>query len=78
MKVLFEAVRAGDTARVEALIAADATLAIFAASMLGDTTKLEALLTANRSLVDRDQHGRLDSAALWRLFSASWMRRACC
>src|SRR6188768_1058682 len=51
MKELFEAVRAGDAARVDALVAADPTLAIFAASMLGDTARLESLLTANRSLV---------------------------
>ena len=38
-------------ARVDALVAADPTLAIFAASMLGDVAKLETLLTANRSLV---------------------------
>ena len=51
MKELFEAVRAADSPRVESLIAADPTLAIFAASMLGDVVGLEALLTANRSLV---------------------------
>ena len=51
MKELFEAVRANDPARVEALIAADPTLAIFAASMFGEVSHLEALLTANRSLV---------------------------
>lgn len=51
MKELFEAVRAGDTARVDALVAADPRLAIFAAAMLGDTARLEPLLTANRSLV---------------------------
>jgi len=51
MKELFEAVRANDPARVEALIAADPTLAIFAASMFGEVSQLEALLTANRSLV---------------------------
>ena len=51
MKDLFDAVRAGDVARVDALVAADPTLAIFAAAMLGDVARLDALLTANRSLV---------------------------
>jgi uncharacterized protein len=51
MKELFEAVRANDAARVEALVAADPTLAIFAAAMTGDIEKLEAMLTGNRSLV---------------------------
>lgn len=50
MKELFEAVRAGDLARVGSLVAADPTLAIFAAAMLGDVTQMEALLTTNRSL----------------------------
>ena len=50
MKDLFEAVRAGDLARVEQLVAADAALAIFAAAILGDTVRLEELLAANRSL----------------------------
>ena len=51
MKELFEAVRAGDLARVQTLVDADATLAIFAAAILGDTKRLEDLLTGNRSLV---------------------------
>ena len=51
MKDLFEAVRAGDIARVKELVAADPTLAIFAASIMGDTEQLDELLTANRSLV---------------------------
>ena len=51
MKELFEAVRAGDLARVQTLVEADPTLAIFAASILGDVPRLEALLTTNRSLV---------------------------
>lgn len=50
MKELFEAVRAGDLARVEQLVAADPALAVFAASILGDTGRLEELLAANRSL----------------------------
>jgi len=51
VKDLFEAVRAGDVARVKDLVAADPSLAIFAASILGDTEQLTELLTANRSLV---------------------------
>ncbi len=50
MKELFEAVRAGDLARVEQLVAADPVLAVFAAAMLGDTARLEELLAGNRSL----------------------------
>jgi len=41
----------GDLARVQTLVEADPTLAIFAASILGDIPRLEELLTANRSLV---------------------------
>jgi ankyrin repeat protein len=51
MKELFEAVRAGDLARVAELVAADPSLDVFAAAILGDTAKLETLLTGNRSLV---------------------------
>jgi uncharacterized protein len=51
MKELFEAIRAGDLSRVNALVEADPALAIFAASMRGDTAAIEELLTANRSLV---------------------------
>jgi ankyrin repeat protein len=51
MKELFEAARAGDQARVQALVDADPTLAIFAAAILGDVQRLEELLTGNRSLV---------------------------
>jgi ankyrin repeat protein len=51
MKELFEAVRAGDQARINELLASDPSLAIFAASIQGDTEQLESLLTANRSLV---------------------------
>jgi len=49
MKELFEAVRANDSARVQALVAADPTLAIFAAAIQGDTTRLESLLAENCS-----------------------------
>src|SRR5262245_22571465 len=51
MKELFEAVRAGDNDRVAALVAADPTLAIFAAAIQGDVARLEDLLVGNRSLV---------------------------
>jgi ankyrin repeat protein len=51
MKELFEAVRAGDVARVQSLVDADPTLAIFAASILGETDRLEPLLSGNRALI---------------------------
>ncbi|HEY2845577.1 MAG TPA: ankyrin repeat domain-containing protein [Bryobacteraceae bacterium] len=51
MKELFEAVRAGDLARVQTLVDADPALAIFAASMLGDVLRLEELLAGNASLI---------------------------
>jgi ankyrin repeat protein len=51
VKELFEAVRASNLARVKDLIAADPSLAIFAAVIQGDTEQLTELLTANRSLV---------------------------
>jgi ankyrin repeat protein len=51
MKELFEAIRAGELTRVAELVAADPTLAIFAAAIQGDTARLEELLAANRALV---------------------------
>jgi uncharacterized protein len=51
MNELYEAVRAGDRARVQTIVEADPALAIFAAAMLGDTARVEELLAANRSLV---------------------------
>jgi uncharacterized protein len=51
MKELYEAVRAGDRARIQAIVDADPSLAIFAAAMEGDTARLEELLAANRTLV---------------------------
>jgi ankyrin repeat protein len=51
MKDLFEAIRAGDQARVKELVAADPSLAIFAAAIEGDIDQLMQLLTANRSLI---------------------------
>ena len=41
MKELFEAARAGDLARVQALVDADPTLAIFAAAILGSAPRLD-------------------------------------
>jgi ankyrin repeat protein len=51
MKELYEAVRAGDAARVQALVAADPALAVFAAAITGDVAQLEEVLGGNRSLV---------------------------
>lgn len=55
MNELYEAVRARDSARVQALVDADPSLAIFAAAMQaetpGETARIEQLLAANRSLV---------------------------
>jgi ankyrin repeat protein len=51
MQPLYEAFRAGDRDRANALVAADPTLAIFAAALFGDTLEIEKLLAANRSLV---------------------------
>ena len=51
MKELFEAVRAGDLERVQSLVAADPSLAVFAAAILGDSARLEELISGNRSLL---------------------------
>src|ERR1700735_3230271 len=51
MNELYEAVRAHDLARIQALVDADPSLAIFAAAMQGDAARLDQLLAANRSLV---------------------------
>ena len=51
MNELYEAVRAKDSARVQALVDADPSLAIFAAAMQGDHARVEQLLAANRSLI---------------------------
>jgi ankyrin repeat protein len=51
MQALYEAVRAGDRARVTALVAADPTLAIFAAALLGDAGEISKVLAANPALV---------------------------
>jgi ankyrin repeat protein len=50
MNELYEAVRAHDEARIQAIVAADPSLAIFAAAMQGETAPVEQLLAANRSL----------------------------
>jgi len=50
MQALFEAIRANDLAKVKELVAADPTLAIFAAAILGDVEELEKLLAGNRAL----------------------------
>lgn len=51
MQAFYEAFRAGDRERASSLVAADPTLAIFAAAIFGDAPEIEKLLTANRSLV---------------------------
>jgi ankyrin repeat protein len=51
MQALYEAVRANDTARVEALVADDPKLAIFAAALMDDGAEIETILGANRSLM---------------------------
>lgn len=51
MNELYEAVRAGDAARVEAIVKADPSLEFFAAVMQGDTARVEELIAANRSQV---------------------------
>jgi ankyrin repeat protein len=53
MKELFEAIRANDSARVDALIQADPSLAIFAAAIQGRTEELDRLITGDRSLVSK-------------------------
>jgi uncharacterized protein len=52
MQQLYEAFRAGDREAAKALVAADPTLAIFAAAIFGDAAEAEKLLTGNRSLVN--------------------------
>jgi uncharacterized protein len=51
MKELFEAVRAGDLSKVQALVDANPSLAIFAASILGQADRLEKMIEGDRSLV---------------------------
>lgn len=51
MQQLYEAFRAGDRESAKTLVAADPTLAIFAAAIFGDAAEIEKLLAGNRSLV---------------------------
>ena len=51
MKELFEAIRAGDSSKVADLVAADPSLAVFAAAIQGDVPGLERLIGGDRSLV---------------------------
>ena len=51
MQELYTAVRNGDSEKVNALVAADPSLGVFAACVLGDVAELERLLNGNRSLV---------------------------
>jgi ankyrin repeat protein len=51
MQALYEAVRSGNTAQVEDLVAANPKLAVFAAALLDDGSELETILAANRSLL---------------------------
>ncbi|HXP83448.1 MAG TPA: ankyrin repeat domain-containing protein [Bryobacteraceae bacterium] len=51
MKELFEAVRAGDLSKVQALVDANPSLAVFAASILGQSDRLETMIAGDRSLV---------------------------
>ena len=51
MQALYEAARAADSAKVSAVVAANPTLAIFAAAISGDVAALQNLLTGNRSLI---------------------------
>jgi len=51
MQQLYEAFRARDRERANAVVAADPTIAIFAAALFGDADQIEKLLAANRSLV---------------------------
>lgn len=51
MKELFEAIRAGDSSKVAQVLAADPSLAVFAAAIQGDVAALETLVAGNRSLV---------------------------
>lgn len=51
MQQLYEAFRAGDRDGAKSLVAADPTLAIFAAALFGDAAEIEKLLAGNLSLV---------------------------
>jgi ankyrin repeat protein len=51
MQQLYEAFRADDRERANAVVAADPNLAIFAAALFGNAAEIEKLLAGNRSLV---------------------------
>jgi len=51
MQAIYAAVHAKDSARVEAIVAGDPTLAIFAAAVADDGAQVETLLATNRSLI---------------------------
>ena len=50
MRALYEAIRAGDAAKVQAAVEADPGIAVFAAAMQGDAVRMDELLAGNRSL----------------------------
>ena len=78
MKELFEAVRAGDLARVQALVDADPSLAIFAAAMQGETARDRGTAGGESFSGFRCQRGRLDAVASGRVFRAEATPRGCC
>lgn len=51
MQELYNAVRSGDHVAIQAAVAADPSLAIFAAAMTGNTAELEPLVAGDRSLL---------------------------
>jgi ankyrin repeat protein len=51
MRQLYEAFRAGDSAKIRLLVEQDPALAVFAAALQGDSGELERLLAGNRSLI---------------------------
>ncbi|MEQ1948526.1 MAG: ankyrin repeat domain-containing protein [Bryobacteraceae bacterium] len=53
MQELYKAIRSGDSARVQELLAADPSLAIFAAAVSGDEASAESLLSGNRGLASQ-------------------------
>ena len=52
MQKIYEAFRAGDRESAKAHVAAEPTLAIFAAAIFGDAAEIETLLSGNRSLAN--------------------------
>jgi ankyrin repeat protein len=52
MQKIYEAFRAGDRESAKTHVAAEPTLAIFAAAIFGDAAEIETLLAGNRSLVN--------------------------